>query len=416
MEINSGNKKRIDEYISNHSECIIDRKLRLILQGEKTDLPVYRLPLELLFYNLKNGRFAAEYKELVLREGGALQAENEDDAKKIKELLLTLDKNSTEVTKQDIIKRGQWNDALITDDGYVIDGNRRMAILSELSESGDDQWNYINVGRLPSSVDPKDLWKIEAGVQLGKEEIVRYGPVNELLKFKEGVDSGLTTQEISKTLYGYEDQADEIEKKLELLKLIEEYLRFIGKPSKHLEANGKVEHFIDLQKYILTSAKKNGLNLIEQTYIKNVAFELIAHTKISHLRLRRMHKMITLSDASEKLFEASKYAVPTEPGKATELDSKTETLQDLVNKTVDPDLDEIDDEAENPNPVLTFFINAEDALRASENEGKVQELLNAAKSNLSYISMQSPDLKKKELQEVIKQIVRYAEKLREFIE
>lgn len=415
MEINSGNKKRIDEYIVSHPESIIDRKLRLILQGERKDLPVYRLPLDLLFYNLKNGRFAAEYKELVLREGGELQVENKDDAEKIKKLLLNLDKHTTEVTKQDIIKRGQWNDALITDDGYVIDGNRRLSILSELSESGDDKWNYINVARLPSSVDPKDLWKIEAGVQLGKEEIARYGPINELLKFKEGVDSGLTIPEISKTLYGFEDKAEEIEKKLELLKLIEEYLKFIGKPSKYLVANGKVEHFIDLQKYILTSAKKNGLNLIEQTQIKNVAFDLIAHSKLSHLRLRRMHKMISLSDASEKLFEASKYAVPTEPDKAAELDSKAETLEDLVNKTVDPDLDETEEETES-NPVLTFFINAEDTLRANENKDKVQELLNAAKSNLSYIPMQSPDLKKKELQEVIRQIVRYAEKLRPFIE
>ena len=209
MEINSGNKKRIDEYIKHNSDCIYPRTLALILRGEKTDLPVYRLPIDYLFYNLKNGRFAAEYKELVIREGGELEVEKPENAKKIKNLLLNLDKNSTEVTKQDIEKRGQWNDGLITDDGYVIDGNRRMAILTKLSESGEDKWNYINVARLPPNVDPKDLWKIEAGVQLGKEEILRYGPINELLKFKEGVDSGLTIQEISKTLYGYEDKVEE---------------------------------------------------------------------------------------------------------------------------------------------------------------------------------------------------------------
>jgi len=414
MEINSGNKKRIDEYIDDHSKCIFDRKLRLILQGEAVDLSVYRLPLELLYYNLKNGRFAAEYKELVSREGGELQVENEEDAKKIKKLLLSLDPNSTEVTKQDIIKRGQWNDGLITDDGYVIDGNRRLAILSGLSENGDDKFMFINVARLPPSVDPKDLWKVEAGIQLGKEEILRYGPMNELLKFREGKDAGLSLEEISKTLYGYADKTDVIEEKLELLKLIEEYLKFIGKPFQYLQASGKVEHFIDIQKYILPVAKEQGLTPIEQTHIKNTAFDLVSKTKIPHLRLRKMNKMLTIVGATERLLQASKYAIPTDPGKPSEIKSNKQTLEDLVKKTVDPDLEE-DDEDESSNPIWTCFMGAEDIVRAKEREGKVEELLNAAKSNLEIIPMESPDLKKDELQEVIRQIIRYAEKLKPFI-
>ena len=39
-------------------------------------------------------------------------------------------------------------------------------------------------------MDERDLWRIEAGLQFAKDFRLEYGPVNELLKLKEGLERG----------------------------------------------------------------------------------------------------------------------------------------------------------------------------------------------------------------------------------
>ena len=71
-------------------------------------LDVYKLPTAMLFYNIRNGRFAAEYKETAKREGGYLSPEDKTDAKKIRQLLLDLNAGETQRTYSDLRIRGQW--------------------------------------------------------------------------------------------------------------------------------------------------------------------------------------------------------------------------------------------------------------------------------------------------------------------
>ena len=88
-------------------------------------------------------------------------------------------------------------------------------------------FNFLQVARLPFGVNEQDLWLIEAGIQLSKNVQLDYGPINTLLKFKEGIDAGLTAIQVAKNLYGYGDEKQILEK-LEILKSITKYLKFIG--------------------------------------------------------------------------------------------------------------------------------------------------------------------------------------------
>ena len=201
MSLNTDNKTKINKYISDHPESKLEQVFPISLKGQKKILKVYRFPIDYLFYNIRNGRFAAEYKELVKKEGGHLQPERKEDSNKIKQMLLDLDKTETKRTYDDIKIRGQWNCGVITEDGYVIDGNRRLSIISKLyDDTGLENWKFIDVARLDEPISAEDLWALEAGIQLGKDEIVRYGPINELLKLREGVKAGLSLKAIVKTL------------------------------------------------------------------------------------------------------------------------------------------------------------------------------------------------------------------------
>ena len=85
---NKDNKITIDNYIRDN-DCKINQTRTEYLNGEAIVLQGYRLPRELLYYNIKNGRFAKEYIKIIRDEGGSLDPEDPDDEKKIQTLLLS---------------------------------------------------------------------------------------------------------------------------------------------------------------------------------------------------------------------------------------------------------------------------------------------------------------------------------------
>lgn len=405
MSINTNNKTRLDKYISDHPDSDLKQGFPISLNGQKTILKVYRLPIEYLFYNIRNGRFAAEYADMVKEEGGELQPEKNQDAQKIKNMLLNLEPVETRRTYEDIKIRGQWNCGVITEDGYVIDGNRRMSIISKLYEdTGLEKWKFMDVARLNTPISAEDLWKLEAGIQLGKDEIVRYGPVNELLKLREGITAGLSAKEIVKILYGY-DNEEEIKEKLERLDLIEQYLRFIGYPQKYSKVKKKVEHFINLQS-IIQECKDRSYNPDKISKIKNFTFELIKEG-IPHLQIREIRQMIEndLTEAITEIEVAAKDLKPTAPVKKTEEEVITEETEDIMN--------EFEEKEQEHSVTWAHFINAKDILDVSNNEGKEILLLGRAEKNLRpLLDYKGEELSSSEAITLINKIYKYAEQMK----
>ena len=88
---------------------------------------------------------------------------------------------------------------------------------------------------------------------------MKYGGVNELLKLKEGIKKGLSPKDISVALLGRYTKA-KVEEKLEILKLIDSYLSYIGKPKEYhrIQDEGLLEKFISGHKAITTIEVKPG--------------------------------------------------------------------------------------------------------------------------------------------------------------
>ena len=61
-------EEAIDKWIERNEDTATGRKELFELNGRRKELDVYRLPLELLRYNIRNGRFAAELRELESRD------------------------------------------------------------------------------------------------------------------------------------------------------------------------------------------------------------------------------------------------------------------------------------------------------------------------------------------------------------
>lgn len=382
---NQDNKTNIDNYIENNPHCILELKSRTeIIDGESVVVPGYRLPLELIFYNIENGRFASQYTKLVRKNGGKdLDSTKKEDAKEIQKLLLELNPEDTNRTYVHL-QKGQTHLGLITQDGFLIDGNRRMSIISKLFEDKHDpKYGFIEVAKLDRDISKPDLWAIEAGISLGMDPKVRYGPINELLKLEKGIKSGFTPEQIADLLYG--GDAEVIKEKLSKLDLMKEYLRdyYDGDDEDFSPLTNLDTHFTTLQENN-AAAEEKDIDIEEKQAMQKVGFRLIRE-KINHRRMRDIAAAIKRGVPLEKLVESS---------------DKMETF------TPKPDDDNT------PSSTEIRFMDFEDLVKANRNSENSIILLNSILSNLeAAISSKDPKLKTDESKEKIQKIKNYVEKL-----
>ncbi|HEV2329967.1 MAG TPA: hypothetical protein VGY56_14395 [Verrucomicrobiae bacterium] len=372
----------IDAYIKANPSSEESQGLPLNLHGQITKQPVYRLPTRLLVFNIANGRFAAEALEAEKRLGRKLDATKEEDAKLIRKLLLEQDKGETENLKNDLIKNGQLDPGIITSDGAVINANRRLAIFLMLHEkTGDERYEYIRVARLPHGVGEKDLWKIEAKLQFGRDFRLEYGPINELLKIRAGKASGLSEKQISEALnHRYSEK--QVGEKLRILGLIDTYLTTIGKPGEYrlIQDLRAVEKFISLQSNVITPLEKTRGKSTDIPKLVEIGFSMISRGQGGHRHwdIRRLKEIVELKPAKEALWKAFN-------GKSG------------LNKDAEK--------------VSQAFWNAETILDAQQQRDKPVQLASDALSILQQVDTRHPSIRLKEFQEIIEQIVSETKRL-----
>jgi len=389
-ELNEDNLQRLNTYLENHPDCKIPKVHTVILQGKNIDLPVFRLPINYLFYNIRNGRFKAEYIELIKREGRELKTEEKTDALKIQKLLINLDTKQSSILLDDLKKYGQREPGIITNDGYVINGNRRKAVLQTLFDNGEDEYGFLQVARLPPHVSPQDLWKIEAGIQLSRKVQLDYGPINTLLKIKEGIDTGLSPQQIAKSLYGG-FTADEILENIEQLKLINKYTKFIGEEGNFKLAEGVNEHFIDLRS-IISKAKKSGFSPEKLAAIEQIGFQLI-HDGVSQRELRKIKNILRHEKVTEQFYDALEFSKPEQQGEKIKKFREAQTT-DQFTKT------------------RTIFSECLDEVRAAEEAEEPIKLLKRAITNIENIDPDNSSLQNSESQDLIQKLYSLIEDLK----
>jgi hypothetical protein len=305
MNLPTRRSQRIDAYICDPAREVPDEKVRVTLAGDVRTLKVYKIPISHLIFNIRNGRFRAELLDKEDHLKRKLDPTVETDAKVIRDLLLSQDEGETQALKKDLLLHGQIDPGIITFDGAIINANRRAAILTTLfTETNESRFEYLKVGRLPENVDEKDLWRIEAGLQFGKDFRLQYGPVNELLKLKEGGDRGLSAQEISGSLLG-RFSPEKVEEKLEILKLMEMYLHYIGKPGEYhiVQQERDVEKFNSLWGSVVAPLRRRNKTDPKIAKLISVAFSMIDKTSLTHWDVRELRKISDNNSAYEELMK-----------------------------------------------------------------------------------------------------------------
>ncbi len=241
-------RKRIGEDIS-----LTEQKRKLTLKGETRVFDVYRIPLEHLVYNRRNGRIIS-WMNRVESEGEDVSTLDKNEYNdKVEEMIIESNKGALEKTKANIKNFGQRVPGVVLNDGTIVDGNRRFTCLRHLRRD-----HGMDVLFEAIILDPKeglsdiDIKRLELNLQHGEERPVDYNPIDNLVDVYNDivVNEYFTEQEYA---LNTNKKPSEVKKMVEKAKLMVEYLEFINADGKfylarELELDGPLQEMVGILK------------------------------------------------------------------------------------------------------------------------------------------------------------------------
>ena len=147
-------------------------------------------------------------------------------------------------------KHGQQVDGVITNNGIIIDGNRRATLLRELFNGEADKYGqsvedfrYFNAIVLPENISDKEIMALETMLQIGADKPVEYNRICLYIKVDNLLKAGYTHPQIKQYMGLKSDK--EVEEMESTFKLMLEYLEAIGKPNHFTLLNGLEDQFLN---------------------------------------------------------------------------------------------------------------------------------------------------------------------------
>ena len=230
-------------------------------KGSYRPLPVIILPLEIPVYRAGNGRLAVHKAEYLRHNANEPDYfENNEETAEVQSalygMLIEMAKDPDASIYQELYNtRIQTERLLITNEGIVVDGNRRLASMRTLYELDPQQYAgfaEIEAILLPDDATAIDLELVEANRQLAPNTKLAYGWIDRRLKLRyHKFNLGIEENIICDT-YKLKS-VDQLHTELEDLDLAEQYLEeYLGQPHDYLLVEDAELYFIGLRKQLVT--------------------------------------------------------------------------------------------------------------------------------------------------------------------
>ena len=230
--MNDSNYNLLDDSRVQQSE--ITKKFSL--RGQTEPRPVYRIPLDLVYYNNKNGRIATLISKWEADNGYKISELDRDKYNEtIENYIIKSNENAYKKTKKSIESISQREAGVVLSNGCIIDGNRRYTCLRRLnSEDGSGKYGYFEAVILDPDItaDEKEIKRLELELQHGQDEKVSYNPIEALIDvYKTVVEEQLLN------VKEYADNSNQTEsavkKALGQAEIIIDFLNYINAPGKY---------------------------------------------------------------------------------------------------------------------------------------------------------------------------------------
>jgi hypothetical protein len=310
--------------------------------------PIQKIPTELLRYRKDNGRITSDvlhYQQNNIR----LDEKKMDDQKIIKNFLYNKDPKTTEVLMKSLAHNGQIDPAIITADGFLINGNRRKVALEKLfDEKNLDKFRWMKVVILPDEDDEggpptiKEIEQVENRCQLQKSGKSEYYDFDKALSIREKIKKGMFLEDQLRDDPMFANLEDKDFRKavskhekdfLKPLEHIDEYLEYLGCPKAYNKVSmgpsdkeGRWEAFLQFSKglgSVLEDKKsmlKYNIKDNEVGKIKDAVFKIIRKREFPKtVGVRKLNqfvqelpKIFAVENAKKELFHLNEIPLDLE--------------------------------------------------------------------------------------------------------
>jgi hypothetical protein len=276
--------------LENQAKSNLTRTHSIIFESANHNLPVFKVDLMSPRFRMENGR--TKRKQLEFKFNNPDRALELDDpssksAQAIQQAILQ--EMAAEADLIDLLKQGQHEPLLLRHDGYVVNGNRRLAAMRLIQDNPQKypasvDFSYVDVARLPV-LEEKEIRRIEQRLQMSQDGKADYNWVDELLTIEANIeDYGMSMPELAKDM---NKKQPTIKNQLRMLKLIEIYLDRIDKPRMYFEVEGDKQAFVTLAK----QHRAFEGDVSKQTRLLVLSFPIIRHNEPGESKHKRIEKL-----------------------------------------------------------------------------------------------------------------------------
>ena len=322
----------------------------------RNERDVFLVSIGLLRYRKDNGRILSDVFNYEKNHGELLEKTTEAQAV-IKKFLEQKDPEKTEELMSLIEHDGQREPAIITCDGFLINGNRRKMAMERLllKHPGEPKFRDMKVVILPGKDvegGPPTLLEIEEienRYQLMGEGKAEYYGFDRALSIRKKISLGMTLvqqlrddptyallpeKEFRAKVRKYEKDY------LKPLECVDRYLEFLGRHGLYStvsrgygDKEGRWEAFKDYNDYVLETIQnekkrmKYGINEDEVGDIEDVAFKIIRARQLKglskpHEILRKFPKWLSKSDSKRELLKMVDMPLDLSPEESFDKDKR----------------------------------------------------------------------------------------------
>ena len=272
-------KTNLEETIQSEAQPIEGKTLRLRYRSWVEDghaAQVYRIPYSCCRYRRDNGRISIDINSDKASES-PLTGDTLEDQEKIASYLKKDQKNK--VLKNLLKKDGQRDPAIITADGFLINGNRRRLIIEELyNETLEDRFKTLEVIILPGTGKPdrptiEDIAMLEYREQVESDGKSDYSGMAKALTIRNNVNNNVPLRKMMRGDPKYSNLAEKpferdavkLEKDtIGVLSVVDDYLK-----ANKIEGNYRIvetrwDSFKELSQRVL-------LRLEDEEYLHNTS-------------------------------------------------------------------------------------------------------------------------------------------------
>lgn len=278
---------------------------KVTFAGKTQAYPVYKVRLDLLYYNDQNDRIATWITRYKAENGSdALRKLTKEDYNDVIENFI-YDSNPESIVKtQNNIKLvGQREPGVALADGRIVDGNRRYTCLRRIQRDSQEPIYFETVIMdVDIQTDKKQIKMLELAIQHGEEKKVDY----DLIDYAIG-----TYMDVERTkLLSLEEYAEstnetvgDVKKRIEIAKVICEFLEYVRLPEQFHVAR-------EYQVYSLFQEMMPQLNKLEASQKKQLKVivynNVLMKALLDQRKFIREIKMLISKDTYDLYFEDQK--------------------------------------------------------------------------------------------------------------